>query len=82
MAYEYHSIFLASPKAPASKKHLESFSYEVDGVQMARDLQATLEKMAESGYNLFQCTPVVSARYNQGTYTEGFTLIFRKAMQA
>ncbi len=78
MTYEYHSVFLASPKTIPDKKYMDTHIYEVDGVQMARDLQSTIEKMAEKGYDLFQCTPIVSTKYHQVTYTEGFTLVFRK----
>ncbi len=54
--------------------------YVIDGVQMARDLQTTIQNMAEKHWELFQVDSIISTRYLQTTYTEGYTLVFRKSL--
>ena len=79
MKYEYHTVFLTSPRAKPAK-YMAKNEYVIDGVQMARDVQATIENMAQQGWELFNCESIISTRYLQITFTEGYTLIFRKAM--
>lgn len=79
MKYEYHTIFLTSPKAEA-KKYMKSNEYVIDGIQFARDMQSTIHEMSEKGYELFQTIPIISTQYLQRTYTEGITVIFRKEL--
>ena len=79
MKYEYHTIFLSAPRAEP-KKYMKSNEYLIDGVEFSRDLQSTIHKMSESGYELFQSIPLISTQYLQTTYTEGASLIFRKEL--
>lgn len=77
MKYEYHTLFLSAPRAQP-KKYMGQNEYKIDGVQLARDLQATIEKMSEQGFELYQTIPITSTAYLQVTYTEGLTVVFRK----
>ena len=79
MKYEYHTIFLTSPRAEF-KKSMKNYEHVVDGIQFARDMQSTIHEMSEQGYELFQTIPVVSSQYVNCTYTEGITVIFRKEL--
>ena len=79
MNYEYHSVFLASPRQEP-KKYMGSNEYLIDGVQLTRDIQNTIHGMSEKGFDLYRTLPITSTQYYQVTYTEGVTLIFRKAL--
>lgn len=79
MKYEYHTVFITSPRAKPAK-YMAKNEYVVDGVQLARDLQATIENMANDGWELFQTIPITSTKYYQVPHTEGLTTVFRKAL--
>lgn len=77
MKYDYSTVFVAAPYFQPKKFH-KSYVQEVNGVEFSRDVQNTILRMAENGYELYQNIPLVSSGYMHKTYTEGVTLIFRK----
>lgn len=81
MKYAYTSVFVAASYLP-HKRGQKNYVSEVNGVEFTRDVQATIEKMAEDGYEFHQSIPLISAAYYHKTYTEGATLIFRKEIRS
>jgi hypothetical protein len=57
---------------------MKSYDHEVDGVEFTRDIQKTINQMADNDYHIIQNIPVISSKYYGKTYTEGVTLVFRK----
>ncbi len=80
MKYDYTSLFITTPKIDGKKIH-KNYEYVANGVEMTRDIQATIMKMSDEGFDLFQTIPITSTAYYGRTYTEGVTLIFRKLME-
>ena len=77
MKFDYNTVFIAAPVLP-SKTGYKSYNHEINGVEFTRDIQSTILKMAESGYELYQTITLTSSKYYGKTYTEGVTMIFRK----
>jgi len=57
-------------------------STQVNGDQLARDIEAAILEMEEKGYELVTSMPVTSAKIHMSSYpfsyTEGVTLIFKQ----
>ena len=80
MKFDYNSVFIAAPfmKPKTGRK---PYDREINGVEFTRDVQNTILKMSEQGYELFQTIPLISSEYYSKTYTEGVTLVFRKSYE-
>ena len=78
MKSEYQTYFPTSPRLTPAK-YMKKYEQIIDRVQMARDLQFTIENMAEQGWELYNYTPI-STKYYQTTYTGSYTHNFRKTL--
>lgn len=81
MAFTYKTLYIPSSEI----KVKSTFSYvlpEVNGDQLARDIQAALVEMENEGYKLHSMSPVQSAKLHMSTYaysfTDGILLVFEK----
>jgi len=77
----YKTIFVPS-KIEEPKRGFKHYNSDVDGDQLANDIQATLIMMAGEGFKLHSMSPVVSTQYYAKTYTDGVVLIFEKEGEA
>jgi hypothetical protein len=73
----YKTIFIPSPIAKPDKGY-KYYNSEVDGNQLANDIQAAISEMETQGYRLENISPIVSTQYYAKTYTEGMLAIFTK----
>lgn len=81
MSLAYKTIFIPSDQI----KPKSSFSTnlpEINGDQLARDVQAALVEMESEGYTLHSVTPVQSAKLYMSSFayshTDGVLLVFEK----
>jgi len=82
MPFTYKTIYVPSPEVK-NKSAFSTAIPELNGDQLARDVQATLLEMEHEGYKLHTMTPVTSGRMHMGSfaysYTDGVLLIFQKS---
>lgn len=84
MAFSYKTLYIPS----AEIKPKSSFSTaipEVNGDQLARDVEAALVEMEQQGYKLHSMSPIQSSKLYLSAYaynfTDGVLLIFEKNAQ-
>ncbi len=74
MESNYKTIFInVSPVGKGMK-----FKKSVNGDQLARDIQASIEEMEQKGFLLFKSTPISSYNVSGYSATEGVMLIYKK----
>ncbi len=76
MAFLYKTLFIPCDEIKA-KSAFSAQLPEINGDQLARDVQAALLEMEHEGYRLHSMSPVQSAN----NYTDGMLLIFEKMNQ-
>lgn len=81
MPFNYKTLYIPS-SAIKPKSSFSGALPEINGDQLARDVQATLVEMENEGYRLHSMSPVQSAKLHMSAYTYSFTdgilLIFEK----
>ena len=81
MSYSYKTLFIPSQEVKP-KSAFSTALPEINGDQLARDVQAALLEMENGGYVLHSMSPVQSAKLYMSTYaysfTDGVLLIFEK----
>lgn len=82
MPFIYKTFYIPS----AEVKPKSAFSTglpQINGDQLARDVQATLVEMESEGYKLHSVSPVTNAKSHHGgftySYTDGILMIFQKS---
>ena len=77
---KYETLFIDSTFTKPPSKWVGST--QVNGDQLARDIDAALLEMEEKGYELVNSMPVISGKIHMSShpfsYTEGVTLIFKQ----
>jgi len=80
---EFKTIFVDSQKV---KTGVFNNNLEINGDQLARDMEAAILEMGQQGFEPIQVSPVTSSKVISGalglTYTEGVLLIFKKRENA
>ncbi len=80
---KYKTLFIDATFTKPPSKWVGST--QVNGDQLARDIDAALLEMEEKGYELVNSMPVTSAKIHMSSYpfsyTEGITLLFKKIAQ-
>jgi len=79
MSSEYKSVFVPSVMMP-SKSGYTYYDAEIDGIQLANDIDAAIEEKIHTGYILHSMQNISSTKYYARTYTEGILLLFQKAL--
>lgn len=81
MPFTYKTIYIPSPEVK-NKSAFSTAMPELNGDQLARDVQAALLEMEHEGYKLHTMTPVTHGKMHMGSfaysYTDGVLLVFQK----
>lgn len=77
MPLQYKTLFIDSYEVKASSM-IKNYQRQINGDQLARDIQAALAEMSLKGFRLCQMSPVTSSLINNRVYTEGVLLVFEK----
>ncbi|MDX1939116.1 MAG: hypothetical protein SFU99_01110 [Saprospiraceae bacterium] len=82
MPYIYKTLYVPTAEVKA-KSAFSATIPEVNGDQLARDVQATLLEMESEGYKLHSISPVTNSKTYYGSfaysYTDGMLLVFQKS---
>ncbi len=82
MPFTYKTLYIPSTEVKNKSAFSTAFP-ELNGDQLARDVQATLLEMEHEGYKLHSVTPVNAGKLYYGsigyTQTDGVLLIFQKS---
>ncbi len=81
MPFTYKTIYIPTPETKP-KSMFSAQIPELNGDQLARDVQATLIEQEAEGYYLYSITPVQSGRLYMSSmvysHTDGVLMVFRK----